>query len=185
MVIFGNDFIRYYFMMNRRAANQSADATAAAVRAHMRATSGGKGDIAIYILVRSCNAMLGDRLDRLVEPHGLGPAGYITLMALFNRPEHRSSPSELSDYTGETRANMTRICDELVEQGWIQRAPNAHDRRRIDLALTDAGLALLKDVAPGLRANAEEFYRRTFTKTEKASLHQLLTQFASSLAADR
>jgi MarR family transcriptional repressor of emrRAB len=167
--------------MNNRSRNQPADT----VRAHMRATSGGKGDIAIYILVRSCNAMLGERLERMVSPHGLSPGGYITLMALYNRPGNRSSPSELSEYTGETRANMTRICDELVGHGWIDRVPSSEDRRRIDLSLTDAGMALLQEVAPTLRAKAEDFYRRTFSGTEKGSLHQLLTQFASALAADR
>ena len=169
--------------MNRRTESSAANATAATVRAHMRATSGGKGDIAVYILMRSCNAMLGERLERIVEPHGLSPAGYITLMALHNRPANRANPSELSDYTGETRANMTRICDELVASGWIHRVASVQDRRRIDLSLTESGMALLKDVAPRLRTNAEEFYRRNFTKAEKASLHQLLTQFATALTA--
>jgi len=79
---------------------------------------------------------------------------------------------------------MTRICDELVDRGWMRRVPNAEDRRRVDLSLTDAGMALLKSVAPQMRAHADAFYEHTFTKTEKASLQRLLTKFSAALAAE-
>ena len=41
---------------------------------------------------------------------------------------------------------------------------------------------LLSQLAPQLRKNADEFYQRTFTKTEKATLQQLLTKFSQALA---
>lgn len=158
---------------------------AAAERAHNRATGGGgMGDVAIYILMRSCNVMMTERLSRLLEPHGLTSLGYITMMALFSRPENLANPSELSDATGETRGNMTRICDDLVDKGLMRRVPNAEDRRRVDLSLSESGMSLLKTLAPQLRQNADDFYKRSFTKTEKATLQQLLTQFSAALAAD-
>ena len=156
---------------------------AAAERAHNRATGGtGLGDIAIYILMRTCNVMMSERLGGLLEPHGLTGLGYITMMALYSRPENLANPSELSEATGETRGNMTRICDELVDKGWMRRVPNAEDRRRVDLSLSDTGMALLNKLAPQLRQNADDFYSRTFTKTEKSTLQQLLTKFSAALA---
>ena len=171
--------------MNNQERNRSAYAMSAAERAHNRATGGGgMGDVAIYILMRSCNVMMTERLGNLLEPHGLTSLGYITMMALYSRPENLANPSELSEATGETRGNMTRICDELVDKGWMRRVPNAEDRRRVDLSLSDTGMALLNQLAPQLRQNADDFYKRTFTKTEKAALQQLLTQFSAALAAD-
>jgi len=171
--------------MNNPARNRSATAMDAAERAHNRATGGGGlGDVAIYIQMRACNVMMQERLGRLLEPHGISSMGYITMMALYSRPENLANPSELSDTTGETRGNMTRICDELVDKGLVRRVPNAEDRRRVDLSLTDAGVALLNTLAPQLRANADDFYKRTFTKTEKATLQQLLAQFSAALAAE-
>jgi MarR family transcriptional repressor of emrRAB len=155
---------------------------AAAERAHSRATGGGLGDIAIYIQMRACNVMMAERLNRLVEPHGLTSVSYITMMALYSRPENLANPSELSEATGETRGNMTRICDDLADKGWMRRVPNPEDRRRVDLSLTESGIALLKIVAPQLRQNADEFYKRVFSKTEKATLQQLLAQFSEALA---
>ena len=171
--------------MNNLERNRSATSIAAAERAHSRATGGGGlGDIAIYILMRSCNVMMTERLGRLLEPHDLTSLGYITMMALYSRTENLANPSELSEATGETRGNMTRICDDLVDKGWMKRVPNAEDRRRVDLSLSDSGMALLNRIAPQLRQNAEDFYKRTFNKTEKATLQQLLTQFSAALAAD-
>ncbi len=157
---------------------------AAAERAHNRATGGGLGDVAIYIQMRACNVMMTERLGRLLEPHDLSSVGYITMMSLYSRPENLANPSELCDITGETRGNMTRICDELVDKGWMRRVPNPEDRRRVDLSLSESGMALLNKVAPQLRQNADDFYKRTFSKTEKATLQQLLTQFSEALAGD-
>lgn len=171
--------------MNNQERNRSSFAMDAAERAHNRATGGGgMGDVAIYIMMRACNVMMQERLGRLLEPHKLAPLGYITMMALYSRPENLANPSELSDATGETRGNMTRICDDLVDKGLMRRVPNAEDRRRVDLSLTEAGMTLLNTLAPQLRQNADDFYKRTFTKAEKATLQQLLTQFSAALAKE-
>ena len=172
--------------MNSQERNRSIQTMEAAERAHKRATDGasGVGDVAIYILVRSCNIMMTERATRLLEPHGLTAVAFITMMSLYSRPENLANPSELSDVTGETRGNMTRICDDLVDKGWMRRVPNAEDRRRVDLSLTDSGMTLLNTLAPQLRQNADDFYKRTFTKTEKATLQQLLTQFSEALAGE-
>src|SRR6201989_1235574 len=151
--------------MNNPVRNRSTFAMDAAERAHNRATGGGGlGDVAIYIQMRACNVMMQERLGRLREQHGLTSMGYITMMALYSRPENLATPSELSDATGETRGNMTRICDDLVDKGWLKRVPNPEDRRGVDLSLTDSGMALLNKLAPNLRQNADDFYKRTFTK---------------------
>ena len=169
--------------MNNPVRNRSTFAMDAAERAHKRATGGGGlGDIAIYIQMRACNVMMQERLGRLLEPHTISSLGYITMMVLYSRPENLANPSELSDATGETRGNMTRICDELVDKGFVRRVPNVEDRRRVDLSLTDAGMGLLNTIAPKLRQNADDFYKRTFTKTEKATLQQLLAKFSAALA---
>ena len=176
--------MRYYLSMNNQERNRSVISIAAAERAHQRAGAGSLGDIAIYILMRGCNMMMHERLGALLAPHDLTPLGYMTMMALYSRAENLANPSELSDTTGETRGNMTRICDDLVDKGWMKRVPNAEDRRRVDLSLTDSGMALLNDLSPRLRQNADDFYKRTFNKTEKATLQQLLTQFSEALAKE-
>ena len=171
--------------MNSQDRNRSSTSIAAAERAHHRATGGTDlGDVAIYILMRTCNIMMNERVNGLLEPYGLTAVGYITLMALFGRVDNLANPSELSDLTGETRGNMTRICDDLVDKGLMRRVPNAEDRRRVDLSLSDEGVKLLTTLVPHMRSNADAFYERAFTKTERESLQRLLTKFSTALAED-
>lgn len=178
--------MRYCRTMNHQGRNRPAHGLAAAERAHNRATGGGGlGDVAIYVLMRSCNVMMNERLGGLLAPHDLTALGYITMMALYGRAENLANPSELSEMTGETRGNMTRICDELVDKGWMRRVPNVEDRRRVDLSLSESGMALLDKLAPRLRQNADDFYKRRFTRTERATLLQLLTRFSEALASER
>ena len=169
--------------MNSSTTNLSARAIASAELAHQRATGGGTlGDIAIYIQIRACHQMMNDRLNRLLEPYDLSNVGYFAMMILYSRAENLANPSELCDATGETRGNMTRICDELVDKGWMLRVPNPEDRRKVDLSLTKAGMKLLTDIVPALGLKSATFYKTYFTKAEKANLQQLLAQFAEALA---
>jgi MarR family transcriptional repressor of emrRAB len=168
--------------MNSSSSNKTTTTLEAAERAHQRASGDSLGDIAIYIQMRTCNTMMNERLSALLAKHELTPVGYYSMMALYGRPENLANPSDLCDVTGETRGNMTRICDELVDKGWLRRVPNVDDRRRVDLSLTDAGMALLQFVAPELRERADEFYKALFTPGEKAMLQELLRRFAERLA---
>ena len=169
--------------MNSSTTNLSARALASAELAHQRATGGnGLGDIAIYIQIRACHAMMNERLARMLAPYQLSNVGYFAMMMLYSRPENLANPSELCDATGETRGNMTRICDELVEKGWMQRVPNPDDRRRVDLSLSKSGMKLLNDIVPKLGQKSADFYKTNFSKAEKATLQQLLGQFAEALA---
>jgi MarR family transcriptional repressor of emrRAB len=155
-----------------------------AERAHRRTSGHGVGDIAIYIQVRLCHQQMNERLTRLLAPYELSNLGYFAMMAICGRPEGLANPSELCDTLGETRGNMTRICDELVAKDWMRRVPNAEDRRRVDLSLTDSGMKVLNRIAPMARENAEEFFRRVFTAQEKATLQALLRRFSETLAED-
>ena len=84
-VLAGYSCMRYYLTMNNQERNRSAQSMAAAERAHSRADGGGLGDIAIYILMRTCNVMMHERLGGLLAPHDLTPLGYMTMMALYSR----------------------------------------------------------------------------------------------------
>lgn len=173
--------MRYYFIMNSSKPTPR-HALDFAERAHQRTSGAGVGDIAIYIRMRICHHQMGERLAQLLAPYELSNLGYFAMMAICGRPEGLANPSELCEQLGETRGNMTRICDELVAKGWMRRVPNVEDRRRVDLSLTDSGMKVLNKIAPMARENAEAFFKRVFTQEEKATLHRLLGKFSDALA---
>ena len=93
-----------------------------ASRAHQRAGGTALGDVELNVLIRSNSSMLTDLASAYLAPFGLSTVAYISMMVLYGMPEQHANPSALCTATGETRGNMTRICDELVAKGLIHRA---------------------------------------------------------------
>jgi MarR family transcriptional repressor of emrRAB len=148
--------------------------------AHERAAGEALGDIRISILIRHNNGLMMDLLNRNLAPYKLSSVSYFAMMMLFSRANNLANPSELCDATGETRGNMTRICDELVDKGLMRRVTNMEDRRRVDLSLTDEGMTLLQTAVPALRAKAKTVFD-SFSEEEKSTLFGLLLRLKDVL----
>ncbi|HSN94503.1 MAG TPA: MarR family transcriptional regulator [Anaerolineaceae bacterium] len=56
-----------------------------------------------------------------------------------------SSVNDLAKRWGVTKAAASQIADKMVDQGWIDRTENPHDRRSRDLTLTPAGSKLAEE----------------------------------------
>jgi DNA-binding MarR family transcriptional regulator len=56
------------------------------------------------------------------------------------------SVSELAEVKKISRPAISQAVDILVEKGLIERTPSQEDRRFIQLALTESGLAMLDDI---------------------------------------
>lgn len=143
-------------------------------RAHERVLGFGLGDIRISLLIRFASVMTLDRLSALLAPYDLSCSAYFAMIALFGG-ENLANPSELCAMTGETRGNMTRICDDLVKKGLLKRVENPADRRRVDLSLSEQAVELLHQILPALRESAEHVYN-VFSAEEKAIFVSLLSR---------
>lgn len=138
------------------------------------------GDKQISILFRLVSARLMSMLAARVESYGLNHNSYIAMMTLYGSPEQQLNPSELSALIGETRGNMTRICDELTEKGLLVRVPSPEDRRRVNLSLSDKGKALIVELAPKLNAHNQLIYE-AFSKEEKDAAIAFMTKLCNRL----
>ena len=56
------------------------------------------------------------------------------------------TPSQLSDASLRDRTTVTRLVDRLVRKGWVERQPDAEDRRRLLLSLTGEGQAAMAEM---------------------------------------
>lgn len=114
---------------------------------------------------QSCNSTL--------RPYGLNYSSYIALMMMYGSPDFSTTPSELSDATGEKRNNITRICDDLVNKGLMQREASQTDRRSVVLTLSQAGRDLLESIQPELWKPLDQTFG-DFSQAEMKQLRQLL-----------
>ncbi|MDE2598157.1 MAG: MarR family transcriptional regulator [Rhodocyclaceae bacterium] len=99
-----------------------------------------------------------DRINAALKKYGLTTVSYTVLMVLYGSESETQRASELGEACSEKPANMTRICDELSEKGWIQRRNSEEDRRSVIISLTRSGRALIEKASPEYWAVLERSY---------------------------
>jgi len=94
------------------------------------------GDYVLH-LVASVALFRDAALNRLLRPQGLNVGRYRVLgvLARFGR----CSMTEVANYTAMERTTLTRIADQLVRAGYVDRTSSDKDRRQVLLELTPAG----------------------------------------------
>ena len=91
---------------------------------------------------------ISDALDKLLAKHALLQGRWWVLVLLLRQPDLTSSPSELADKAGVTKATMTGFIDGLEREGLVSRLMDTVDRRKFMIRLTAAGQHKLDEVMP-------------------------------------
>jgi DNA-binding MarR family transcriptional regulator len=136
---------------------------------------------AIALVLRACHLQLMDALRLALRDSDVTNSQYFLLCCFHRRDQHRASPSELADETGETRSNTTRICEGFFQRGWLQRIHSVDDRRRVEMSLTQAGALFIE----GLMASVREHKGSAevlLSPAEYAEAVRVLTRLAAVLA---
>lgn len=91
---------------------------------------------------------LNEDLNGTLAPYGLNTNSMLALTMLYASPHQSAHPSSLSLGLIASRTNITRLVDELVDFGLVQRQACAGDRRKIVVTLTAEGVALVERTLP-------------------------------------
>lgn len=91
---------------------------------------------------------LEDNANHFLAEYGLNNTHYIALMMIYSSEGNMLNPCKLSESLLSSRANITRLMDELVVNGWVERQGSTEDRRRVELSLTPDGVALVEKILP-------------------------------------
>ena len=71
----------------------------------------------------------------------------------FLRHNPGSNLTDLAEYIGVSLPSMSKLVDALTSRGIIERTPDAADRRRVRLGLTEAGAAILATAREAVKAS--------------------------------
>lgn len=139
-------------------------------------------------LIRIVVAGMTDYFDPVLRNIGLAENSLHVLCLLSAAEGGRASPSELSDLVGTSRANMTRILEQLEREGYAEREVEARDGRRHVIQITAQGreatecavpqmIEPLKrafsDLTPAEFGTLEKLLRKTIVSFDKGGLpHQ-------------
>jgi MarR family transcriptional repressor of emrRAB len=101
-------------------------------------------------LLRIAVVGLGHYFEPVFRDIKLSESAFHVLAILVASENGQASPSELSELVGASRANMTRILDELSRDGLIVRSAESQDGRRLTVAVTTKGRKAIKSAVPRL-----------------------------------
>ncbi|WP_458078469.1 MarR family winged helix-turn-helix transcriptional regulator [Streptomyces sp. EMB26] len=96
----------------------------------------------VYRLARA----MGDRHERVYAPFGISRGEFDVLATLRRAGEpYTLSPRQLSATLMITTGGMTGRLDKLERAGLLRRSPDPHDRRGLQVTLTEEGLRLIDE----------------------------------------
>ena len=110
---------------------------------------------------------------------GLTTIKYILLHVLS---KHATSPTmtELRKHLLRSPANLTRLVDDLEEEGLIRRVASPNDRRVHQIQLTDAGHTRIHDAEEHLADQMSLFFK-DYTTEELTTLLSLLIRVGNDM----
>ena len=103
-----------------------------------------------WLAFLNCSTLLSDYLDQqLRRDAGLTHADYYLLARLSGAPDRALAMSRLAEQLKFTRSRLTRAVIRLEDAGFVRRRDDPADRRGQLAQLTDRGVELMTEVAPG------------------------------------
>ncbi|MGA9343250.1 MAG: MarR family transcriptional regulator [Rhodanobacteraceae bacterium] len=141
-------------------------------------------EIVLIRLIKHLSTVFSGMLNQRLRPLGFHEVSFRTLLMLYASSDHTVHPSELCTATGESRANMTRLCDDLCRKGLVRRRPSTSDRRRIRLELTARGVDTVEDMLP-IAWRAVHCVNSALDADERTQLEGLLKRLLASAEMDR
>lgn len=118
-----------------------------------------------------------------LEAAGFGDvpiAGSRVIGVLARRP---ATVGEISERLDLTKQAVSKMCDSLVERGYVSRAPHDRDRRRLILALTEKGRRAAWVIGQAVKRVDEELLSH-FDPDQLEVLAQALARFVGQPVSD-
>jgi DNA-binding MarR family transcriptional regulator len=120
---------------------------------------------------------------QLVADHGLTINDYECMLLLARAEGRRMRRVDLAEQLILTASGVTRLLDGLEQEGWVDRAACATDRRVTYAVLTDDGYAKLRDASESHVADLRTFFEARYSSEELEQLAQLLGRLPADAAA--
>jgi DNA-binding MarR family transcriptional regulator len=117
--------------------------------------------------VRAINA-------QLVADHGLTVNDFECMLMLARAEDRRMRRVDLAQQLVLTASGVTRLLDGLEQEGWVDRATCAADRRVTYAVLTDEGVAKLREASKTHVADLRTFFESRYSSEELQHLASLL-----------
>lgn len=127
---------------------------------------------ALLNLIYTGNWIRDEQL-KVMKPFEILPQHYNALRIIRGRHPAPISPGEIKEVLMDKANDLTRLLDKLEKKGYIKRNLCPSNRRKIDIHITPAGLALLETMNAPLE-NFNNQIKVRLTKQQAATLSELM-----------
>jgi DNA-binding MarR family transcriptional regulator len=100
------------------------------------------GEPGLVARVVRLNLLMNEALEGITARSGISLADYLVLGVVRRSADGRTTPTSICSVLRRTTGGMSLTLDRLEAAGWLTRATDPADRRRVVVELTDAGRAL-------------------------------------------
>ena len=130
-----------------------------------------EGEMSAWLPLLRVVQLLPQALDRqLREQAGVNHVYYMLLAILSAQPDERLPLTELARAAATSQSRTSHAVTAIAGRGWVTRTPCPTDRRVQYVQLTDAGMAVLEQNAPG---HAAEVRRLVFDRLDPDDVDRL------------
>jgi DNA-binding MarR family transcriptional regulator len=106
---------------------------------------------------------------------------YDLLWTLYRAPARSLRVKDLAKEVALSPTGTSRFVDRVEAAGYVRRAPDAHDRRALQVVLTDAGVDLLRRMWPIYERGIEEHFAAHLGRSTRTT-RRLLEHMAAAAA---
>ena len=119
-------------------------------------------------------AYVEEKLNAALKTKGLSLPQFNVLRILRGRNGKAANMSNLQDQMIKPMSNTSRLVDKLIEKEWVHRQICPSNRRKVEIIITQKGLAALKSI-DSLVVKAEEEITASLNPKDKDELFALLS----------
>jgi DNA-binding MarR family transcriptional regulator len=128
-----------------------------------------------WISLTQTHAAVTGRLQEALVAAELPPLPWFEVLATLDRaPEQRLKMGELAEALVITRGGLTKLVDRLIKAGLLERAFCETDRRVSYATLLPAGLELLEEMRPIVRAELASAFSAKLSVAQAEELREML-----------
>ncbi|WP_230862528.1 MarR family winged helix-turn-helix transcriptional regulator [Amycolatopsis camponoti] len=121
---------------------------------------------------------------QLQRDSGLAFFEYLVLAALSESPGRCMRMSDLAQHVNGSVSRLSNVAKRLEQRGWMRRAPNAENGRYIEATLTEAGMAVVEQAAPGHVAAVRQYVFDALRPEQVTALYDIGSQIATRVEGE-
>ncbi|WP_242908961.1 MarR family winged helix-turn-helix transcriptional regulator [Actinomadura terrae] len=126
--------------------------------------------------------LLNEALDRQLQRDSGMPHTYYMILAMLSEAPGRSlTMTELAAIVRSSPSRLSHAVKRLEEDGWVRRVKDGADRRTTIAELTDKGMAVLTEAAPGHVAEVRRHLFAPLTRDQMLQFRETLRALLDSL----